>query len=327
VFANDPSGISEIVVLLIENGTISSVSSGALTGSGPFAMSLSGLGADTKIAVQVVDGARNVGMWAGKGVNIRRIQVETDTEVLASALAPTALTTTVSGFTDLLAQSETVSYVWDFGDGRFETGELAVGGVPEPGVLVDANGNATFIVTHQYLTDADLTATVKITDLFGGVGVDFSEVRQCSDPAEFSSIDPNGDLVVCGVQNSATSFTVQLQVAPSGAISGLISNNFQYRLHLDIGVGKNGAPVPDGNDDLTLKYDNGGVTGVGGLSSLTATQIDARTVQFEFDLGDLGWAGNRIQWYAETQSGVRGQGGVGFADRMPDTGYFGYGLH
>jgi hypothetical protein len=322
VYANDPSGIDEIVVLLIESGSISSVSSGSLTGPGPFVMSLADLGPDTKIAVQVLDGAGNVGMWAGKGVNIRRIRVETANETLASPLAPAVLTATVFGFTDLLEESETVSYVWDFGDGEFATGDLAIAGVPEPGVLVDADGNATFTVTHPYMTNTDVTATVKITDLFGGIGVDFTEIRQCGDPAEFSSIDPNGDFVVCGVQNDATAFTVQLQVAPGG----VISNDFQFRLHLDIGVGKKGDPVPDGSVDLTLKYDNGSVTGVGGLRSLQARQIDARTIQYEFDLGDFRWAGNRIQWYAETQSGVQGEGSVGFADRMPDAGFFGYSL-
>jgi hypothetical protein len=325
VDANDPSGISELVVLLVDNGVISSVSSGPLTGAGPYVMNLSGLGADTKLAVQVVDGAGNVGMWAGKGVNIRRIQVESDAQTLASTLAPSTLTATVFGFLDLLEESEAVSYVWDFGDATFETGDLAIGGNPAPGVLIDADGNATFTVTHQYQTISDLTATVKITDLFGGIGVDFTKVQLCGDPAEFSSIDPNGDLVVCGVQNSATAFTVQLQVAPTG----VISNDYQFRLHLDIGNGKKGKQgsfEPDGNEDLMLKYDNGNVTGIGGLDSLTATLIDARTVQFAFDLADLGWNGNRIQWFAETQSGVQSEGGVGFADRMPDVGFFGYGL-
>ena len=155
--------------------------------------------------------------------------------------------------------------------------------------FVDADGNATFTVSHQYAVVTDVTANVKITDLFGGIGVDFTEIRQCGDPAEFSAIDPNGDLYVCGVQNSGTAFTMQLQVAPGG----VISDDFQYRLHLDIGVGKNGVPVPDGSDDLTLKYNNGSVTGVGGLPSLTATQIDNQTIQFEFDHLKLPVFGNQ----------------------------------
>jgi hypothetical protein len=117
--------------------------------------------------------------------------------------------------------------------------------------------------------------------------------------------------VRCALDNSSTRVAIDLTVAEGGMILG----GAQYRLFLDLDG--------DGNEDEFLKYKDGQTTG---MSSLQVTQLDDRTLRFEFDLAELGWSGTEIHWYAEIQDGVAGGAGQGFVDRMPDSGYYLYQL-
>jgi len=309
--------ISRIVLLVMDNGNITTIDSGPLTGIGsPYSLHIPTFTDTLNMMLQVEDDSGNVAIWVGKGANIRGIQVNAADSILYSALTPTTLTATVKDFSKLLVKADTMNYYWDFGDGVTETGLLAENGAPTPIVTLDAAGNATFSVTHQYTTTANLTAEVKITDSFGGIGIDTVQLRSCSDALDFAP-DLNGDLIGCSVTNSGTNVAVQLQVA------GVISDKFQYRLAFDLtGTGKN--TLPDGKTDLTMKWDNGNVTSSGSLTSLVAQQLNSSTLQFAFDLAEAGFTGTYFSWQAETQSGVAGQPNIGFADQMPDNSLFNY---
>jgi len=309
--------ISRIVLLVLDNGSITTIDSGPLTGiGGPYSLHIANFTDTLNMMLQVSDDSGNIAYWVGKGANIRGIQVNAADSILYSTLTPTTFTATVKDFTKLLEKADTMNYYWDFGDGVTETGLLAENGAPTALVTVDAAGNATFSVEHQYTTTANLTAEVKITDSFGGIGTDTVQLQSCSDALDFAP-DPNGDFIGCSVTNSGTNVAVQLQVA------GVISNDFQYRLAFDlIGKGKNS--LPDGKTDLTMKWDNGNVTSSGSLTSLVAQQLNSNTLEFAFDLAEAGFTGTYFSWQAETQSGVAGQPNIGFADQMPDGSLFNY---
>jgi len=309
--------ISRIVLLVMDNGNVTTINSGSLTGiGGPYALHIANFTDTMNVMIQVVDDAGNVAIWVGKGVNVRGIEVNAADSILYSTLTPTVLTATIKDFTTLLAKADSMNFTWNFGDGEFATGLLAENGAPTSLVTVDAAGNATFSVTHQYPDNKAISAEVKVTDSFGGIGTDTVQLQSCSDALDFAP-DRNGDFIGCSVTNSGTNVAVQLQVA------GVISNNFQYRVYFDlIGPGKNS--LPDGKTDLTLKWDNGNITSSGNLPSLAGRLVDTRTVEFAFDLAEAGFIGTQFSWQAETQSGVAGQPNIGFADQMPDGTVFNY---
>jgi hypothetical protein len=316
---DDAGTISQIVLLVLDNGSITTIDSGPLNSvNAPYSLHIDNFMNAVNLMLQVVDDAGNVAIWVGKGVNVRGIEVNAADSILYSTLAPTKFTATVKDFTKLLEEADSMNFTWDFGDGEFETGLLAQNGTPTSIVTVDQTGTATFTVTHQYTTSGNFNAELKITDSFGGIGVDVVAMQSCSDAADFP-VDPNGDLVGCSVTNNGSNLSVQLQVA------GIISNNFQYRLYFDLfGTGNN--LEPDGKTDLTMKWDNGNVTNSGKLNSLAARMLNSNTIEFTFDLRDTKFRGTHFSWQAETQSGVQAQQNIGFADQMPDGVLFNYTL-
>ena len=320
VDAFDATGaISQIVLLVLDNGSVTTIDSGPLNAvNGPYSLNIGNFTDAVNVVLQVVDDAGNVAIWVGKGVNVRGIEVNAADSILYSTLAPTSFTATIKDFTKLLEEADSMNFTWDFGDGEFETGLLAQNGTPTSLVTLDQTGTATFTIQHQYTTSRNFTAELKITDSFGGIGTDIVQMQSCSDAADFP-IDPNGDLVGCSVTNNGSSLSVQLQVA------GIISNDFQYRLYFDLG-GSGGNLNPDGKTDLTMKWDNGSVTNSGKLNSLIARMLNSNTIEFTFDLQDAKFRGNWFKWQAETQSGVQAEPGAGFADQMPDGTVFDYTL-
>ncbi len=304
------SGVAEIVVLIIvdngESGTLTSVSSGPLSGPGPFTVEVPAFPADASVVVQVVDGDGDVATLTAKAAGgYSLISVDAGPDQAFSPVVPTTLRATVFDFASILSESDTVSYMWDFGDGTSESGLLAIGGVPTEIVTVDVDGNATFSVEHQYSGPAEATLTV--SDANGGVGQDDVLLRLCGDPTD--AVNTDADLVACSVDNTDTTMTIALTVA------GQVTDQFQYRVRLDID------DQPDGTPDVLLKYSDGKVTG---LPSLTATVSDDE-VRFEFSLADIGrGSGDHIQWFGETQAGVKAEPETGKPDYMPDASFFGY---
>ena len=317
--SDDQSGISQIVVLLInDDGTVTRKESGILSGNGPFSFDLEVNIDTTKILAQVADGAGNVATWTGKGANVRKINVDAGNDKVYSTFFDTSFTATVYGFNDLLKDAAHIYYRWDFGDNKtdsYKVGNLAENSQPTPIVNVDPQGNATFTVTHRFTDTSSNRATLKITDAAGGIGVDDVVLQACGDAADLPNY-PDGDLVGCGISNSGSVVTLSLQVA------GNITNEFQYRMYFDLtGTSKNS--LPDGKSDLTIKWDNDNVTTSGGLNLLSASKsADNKRITVSFDLADVKFRGNYLQWNAETQSGIQAAQGVGFADQMPDGTWF-----
>ncbi len=336
---DDPDAeIRRIVVTVIDeaSGTMYSTDtlalSGEITGVGPFQVAVDVPYADAqkRLFIQVVDDANNVTHWTSKGVYARGILVDAGESQLISPLYPTQLSGTVFGFSDLLEEGATASdqltgganvyYRWDFGDGTYQSGTLAQDGVARPFVTVNADGSATFTVGHQYDLDPEEllnleAAKLKVWTNFGGNGEDEVTLLACVDSGD-NGAQANGDLTLCGVDNAGTEITVVL------AVAGVIADDWQYRVHLDLGANKSGGTPLDGKSDLMLKYNGGQLTG---LKSLAA-EADGNTLTLTFNLKDLKWQGTRFGLYIESQKGVAGEPNTGFDDRLPDEGFLEYNL-
>ena len=291
VNASDPSGIARIVVLRISNGSLSPTSlvlNSPLPASGAFTLNVPFTAGDT-ILVEVVDGAGNISSATGKGATFSVIKVDASIDQVGAPGQPVVLRAAISGFETL---TKPVSYLLDFGDGTFADGQTTV---------------ANFTVQHTYASAIrQATATLKITDAGGGVGVD--KVLLIFDASsDIGAISSNGDLVGGSAWIDSTSMTIVLRV------TGLITDDFQYRVRIE---------APTGS--AHLRYDGGKVTGLPGLTgSATGNQLTLR-----FNLADLGLrSGDTIQLYTETQDGVKATQGAGNVDRMPDTGSITYVLY
>ncbi|MBI4338611.1 MAG: hypothetical protein HY680_01515, partial [Chloroflexi bacterium] len=343
VNASDPGGIAQVIVLRISTGDVVPVTltlSSPLPTSGQFTLELTNLGQGEALVVQVVDGAGNVASATGKGANLSAIRVDAGIDQAFAAGIPTTLRSTVYGFEGLTAP---VSFLWDFGDGSFAGGVLEA---THPAIqeFTVAGGDLTFAVSHQYSVSGGppFTATLKVTDANGGVGLDDVLVVLCSDSIGNGSgaTRPDSDLAACSVATTATTMTVTVLVA--GPITDLLGTDdqedVQYRVRLDIGTYSvdplTGArtlvsKMPDGLYDVQLRYLRGQVTG---LSSLVVTPVIQDNVvvglAFTVDLADIGRASGDhvypIQWSSETQVGLKATSEVGISDNMPDSGLFGY---
>ncbi|MBI4333784.1 MAG: PKD domain-containing protein, partial [Chloroflexi bacterium] len=291
VDATDPGGIARIVILRISNGGFSPTSlvlSAPPPASGPFTLNVPFTNGDT-LLVQVVDAAGNVASATGKGATFSVIKVDASADQVGAPGQPVVLRANITGFDAL---SKPVSFLWDFGDGTFLDGQAT---------------GATFTVQHTYAAAVtQATATLKVSDAGGGVGVD--KVLLIWDASgDVGTVSANGDLVGGGAWIDSSSMTIVLRVA------GQIDDEFQYRVRIETAAGS-----------AHLRYDRGKTTG---LSSLTGSAA-GNQVTFRFNLAELGLrSGDTVQLYAETQSGVQGTPGVGFSDRMPDSGAVTYVLY
>ena len=336
------SGLKEFIVLLIDESTnqITSIrkliSEVELTASGQYILDIDkDIIGDKKVALYAIDWAGNAALWTGKGVSLRPIYVDAF-DTVYSMSAPTRLTATIKGFRQLLTNhggdSEWVRYAWDYGDGSYDTGYLAENGevvtdtvlYSENGDVIftisvdEVSGDATFTIVHSYSSPPFKPAVLKITDDFGGVGVDEIILQECVDAADLGGSLPQLDLTQCGIQNDSTKVTITIGVAEGVAIA----DDAQYRIYLDLGPQASGGGLPDGITDVMLKYNDGKVSG---LNSLIVTPLNNNQyLQFEFDLAELGWSGTRIDWYAVTQDGIQAGPSQGFVDAMPDSGFWVY---
>ncbi len=319
--SDDFSGISQIIVLLIardgSSGTVTSIASGPLSGPGPFTVEVPDFPADADLVLQVIDGANNPATLTAKAAGgFSLISVDAGPDKVFTPGLPVQLTATVSEFTDL---TPPISFQWDFGDGTFDSGLLAPEEARTVDVTVDGAGNATFTVEHIYAagTPSLLTATLKVTDADGGVGLDDVSLMLRCDPTDALSAD--ADLIGCHVDNDATTVTVAMRV------EGTISNDSQYRVLMDVGTFDNKTKTfrdpLDGNPDFLLKYDGGSATGLVSLSA----EVEGSELRFSFDLAEIGrTSGDHIQWFGESQAGVPSEPETGKLDNMPDTGFLGY---
>jgi len=343
VLADDAdSGLNEFIILLIDEttGQITSIrkliSELTINSSGQYVIDIEkNIIGDQKVALYAVDVAGNNAFWSGKGVSLRPIYVDA-VDTVYSTISPTRLTATVKGFRQLLknhgGDSEWIRYAWDFGDTTYDTGYLAENGDVVTNTVLnsenqviftisvdDITGDATFTIFHSYTSPPTKPAVLKITDDFGGVGVDEINLQQCIDAADLDSSLSNLDLTQCAIQNDSTKVTITIGVAEGVTIS----DSAQYRIYLDLGPTTSGGGLPDGNTDIMLKY-NSSNGSTSGMNSLIVTPIGSNLLQFEFDLAELGWSGTRIDWYAVTQDGVQAGQQQGFVDAMPDSGSWVY---
>ncbi|MEE8347880.1 MAG: PKD domain-containing protein [Dehalococcoidia bacterium] len=339
VDASDPGGIARIVVLRIGVGVMVSTElslSGPLPTDGSFILIVADVGPDDALTIQVADGSCNTASATGKGAGgVSLVSVDAGPDQAYAPGVPVSFVTTVFGCSDL---TEPVSFVWQFGDGESETGILAPSELATVDVTVDAFGDCAFGVEHTYSSSAPPapTATVKVTDAAGGVGVDDVLLRRCGDPAGdvAASNDPtldltNADLVDCSVSNTSTTMSIGIRVA------GEISDNFKYRVRLDIGTFEVDpdtgekvlvSPEPDGIADRNLQFDAGKVTGLSSLQVIPILGGDDTVVglEYTFSLADISkGVGDLVRWSAETQAGVKATGETGKVDHMPDSGLFG----
>ncbi|MBI4283012.1 MAG: Ig-like domain repeat protein, partial [Chloroflexi bacterium] len=192
VSASDPSGIVRIIVSTIRNGTFI-VTDQAVSGSGPFTLNVPFITGDT-LLVQVVDGAGNIGSSSGKGANISVIRVDAGPDLGFEAGNPITLRATVSNFDNL---TKPVSYVWDFGDGTYDSGQVNIN---------------PFSVVHTYTgTPRQAIATLKVTDAGGGVGVDDVRVTIKTIPLVTLASSPTTNSTI----GQPVTFTAMVSADPS----------------------------------------------------------------------------------------------------------------
>jgi PKD repeat protein len=309
--ASDDTGLARIVVLRLAAGTISSYEL-PLSGetSGTFSLSIPTAGPDNELIVQLADTGCNVTIDSAKSAYLNAISVDAGPD-RSFVPGPTSLSATIADFTSL---TDSVTFVWEFGDGTFLTGVLSPEESRTVPVTIDGAGNATFTVQHTYAAGlpTPFTATVRVSDAAGGLGID-EVVFRCD--AVGDALSANGDLVGCSSSNTASTATFEIRV------DGVVFDDFQYRVGLDIGVkkGKSFIQPPDGSLDVLLKYDRGSWTGLNSLQVV----VDRNKVRFTFALSELGLKiGDKIGWYAETQTGAPGSPSVGKSDFMPNIGWF-----
>ena len=315
VAASDASGINQITLTIYLDNSIKTITSSQLSGDGSYEIELSPedsqLALNNSTSVTVIDGANNTAVASSKGRGMKQILVNIKEDNLVSTLSPKKLTVTIPDFALRKAAANSMSYVWDFGDGHYETGALFNGEDIHPDVVVNGD-SASITTTHTYDTDSNIKVKFKVTDSSGGIGSDDLTLRYCGDPAEFSSVNADGDLVQCDVNSAGTNISMLFKVADGG----MISPDFQYRLYLDY--------TNDGVSDLKLTFDNNSIGKTNKVNNLTAT-VNGSVLTISFDLEKTGWTPDLpLNWYMETQSGVAKGKTIGSADAMPDTGYFSY---
>jgi hypothetical protein len=230
-----------------------------------------------------------------KGANFGLIRADAGPDQRLAAPAANVFPLKVANFASLTSP---VFVVWDFGDGSFVSKTITAADV-----TIDGSGTATYTVNHAYTTGAamPITASVSVTDAGGGLGGD-DVVIHCDALGETSK--GSADLADCATSNDASTLSLTLStVAP-------IAKDVQYRVTLIAG-----------SRQFDLRYSGGKLQGP---SSLRATVSGNRLV-LTMRLSDIGaQAGTAIGWSVEAQSGVKGESGSGFPDRMPDSGSISY---
>ena len=321
ILARDASGISKVSLLVDVNGTLFTIPNSVISRTGRHTIEIPSFINGTRITIQVVDNAGNVTHWTGKGASIHNIQVKAEKDIRLSNPEATQFSATIFDFAGLLDESESIFYRWEFGDSSFDFGKLATDGTESPGVIIDKQGNATFSVEHQYPDNRDFTATIKIFDAFGGIGTDKTRIKYCGDKADFANI-PNIDLIACHATNpNANNISITISVA-----GGIVTSNL-YEVYLDYEGTAGAGSEPDYVTDLELTYQNGVSSG---LHSLVVTPLDVNgdgileTLQFDFDLNDIEFEGDKFNWLAEAYASSQRPVVI---DYMPDEGYFNYTLN
>lgn len=313
VTASDSSGIARVVVLKFSGGTVTAYE--GTTSDGHCSVDVPAT-KDDKLLIQVVDGAGNVATATGKGAYLNAIAVDAGPDRAFGSYYPVTFTATISDFESLTEDGTApVYYVWKFGDG------ISASGLLPADYPVNPSGQAVFSVTHTYLIpDSDsrtqVTATLKVLDMNGGIGVDDVVLRRIWDPKGDATSTvvgslPDADLVGGYITNDAQTMTIGIRV------DGVVNGDYQYRIRLE----------QESGGSALLKYTGGKVTGP---PSLTAVRIwnpyeETNELRLTFALADIGLeTGETVWFYVETQAGVPGTGSTGFVDRMPDSGSFLY---
>ncbi len=292
VQASDESGIAKIVLIKQSGGVITPVEltlPQPLPTTGAFTLTVPNVLLTDDIAGQVIDGADNVSYFTAKGANgFTFLPVDAGPDQYVTPGTPTTFTITVADFSTL----NEPFFTMHFGDGHTTSGPVL---------------GSTFSVVHTYQpgTSFPTTATLKVMDGDGRLGVDTVIVRLRCDPTG-DSTSTDADYVSCGITTTATTMTIAVRVV------GNISNSSQYRINL-----------LTASTNAQLKYDNGKATGP--LSSLVVTKPDPSELDFTFSLAEVSLvSGGQLQWYADAQHGEPGVPSVGFPDRMPDSGSFSF---
>jgi hypothetical protein len=297
--ATDASGLREVIALVFEDldgvpggpGRALPYSTGNVLGvAGPHALVLPGaLG--KLIALQYIDGAGNLLLKSFKGKLFEAIPVEIRTSILSSS-GSTTIVVSIGSFAQLVAPVLTI----DFGDGTSASYPLVdANGNPTAIVQLQPDGSAIVSVTHDYGAAPPSVTVTATVNAQGAGGSDSATLSACSDAiGDFA--EPDGDIVGCSFASQGTRVTFGL------FMRGPISDDFQYRVRLPLlGNGQ-------------LKYSNGSAQGPD-PAQLVVTPSGPEGLLFDFEAAAFGWDGaSPIAIQGETQSGVPGLPGVGFAD-------------
>jgi hypothetical protein len=290
--------VNRIVVLIIKQDESSST--GTITSydfenpAGP--MFVPDVGENDGIVIQVANLAGYVATYTAKGANMHAIKVDAGPDRGYTPGETEVFEATIPDFGDL---TPPVFYIWYFGDGTTESGIL------DEDDITELN---TFSVEHVYGEDTQwfITATLKIMDSDGGIGVD--------DVLLYRWWDPQGDAnsLAAADLNNGYAVTDGEWVTIGIKVYGEISNDYQYRLRID--------SEPGGT--LHLRYSAGQVTGLSGLKCYVVEYNGSyKELRFMFRLTDAGFSiGDRLWLSAQTQKGVPSEPAKGIIDNMPDEG-------
>jgi PKD repeat protein len=202
VKAGDPSGIAKIVLLRYSGGGITSTESNfepPFPASGPFTINVPNAQPADTIAGQIVDGAGNVAHLTGKGNNgFNFLLVDAGPDQVVTPGTPTTFQISVSGFGTL----NEPFFTMDFGDGQSTSGPVT---------------GPSFNIVHTYQpgTQSPATATLKVVDADGRLGIDtveltrqipipaiFANSQNCTNPGTFNS-SGSGVTVTGGMHSNA----------------------------------------------------------------------------------------------------------------------------
>jgi len=150
---------------------VTSYSTGPLSTPAPWSLDVP-IDLQTRLVVQVIDGAGNVSALTAKGVHFNAIDIQASIVGIFDPGLPTTLTVTIFDLDDLLANAQSISYVWDLGDGRFDSRLLAQDGVLAPFVTLHPDSTGTFLLTTTFDPEipSDITTTVTVSDDAGAFG-------------------------------------------------------------------------------------------------------------------------------------------------------------
>ena len=196
---------------------------------------------------------------------------------------PVTITSAVSDVGTL----DTFTASVDWGDGTSSTTSVISGAIS---------------ATHTYGASGQYVVTVTVADDDLGSGSDTLTVSVGCTGTNAGTTDPDVSIVGCGIASDGVNAYLSITV------SGVINENYQYRVYIN---------------GTLIKWSNGNVTG----SSDATVVIDGSSITFTVSYESLGLSsGDTITIVFETQGGISKGKGEGKPSRYPKTGEITYTL-